>query len=83
MDISEHRERWVDCMIISVLVTVVFLLILTPFFTKWLYSQIPHTGYRTMTAGFIILGATFIISAVILVKRDHRVPHPRPINNDK
>jgi len=72
MDISEQRERWVDCMVISVCVTVIFLLILTPFFSNWMICQIPHIGYRTMTAGFIILGATFIISALVLVKRDNQ-----------
>jgi len=72
MDKSWAREKWVDCLIIAFLIFLIFLLLMTPFFTSWFAYEIPDGHYRTITAGFIILGISFLIAGIIITKRDRQ-----------
>jgi len=67
---DEQRERWIDCVVISLVVGLVFLLIVTPCFSRWMASQIPSTSYRTIAAAGLMMIVAFIVAAIVVNRRD-------------
>lgn len=65
MDLYEQRQRWLNCLLVAVVVSLVFLLLCSAQAQRWMCAQVPHTGYRVVTAATLIFIAAFVATAVV------------------
>ena len=70
MNSVDRREIWLDCLIIAILVSLIFLLIVSNRFMIWFASEIPDVKYRTLSAAGIIFIVVYILCALILKRRE-------------
>lgn len=62
---EDERQRWVNCILVALVVTLFFLLICCSAFCRWFSTQIPCPNYRTAAAAAIIFAVSFLAAAVV------------------
>lgn len=70
MNSVDRREIWLDCLIIAIIVSLIFLLIISTKFSSWLCQEIPDAKYRSIAAAGLIFIVVYISVAIILNRRE-------------
>jgi len=72
MNSVDRREIWLDCLIVAIVVSLIFLLIVSNHFMTWFEEQIPDVKYRTLSAAGLIFIVVYICVAIILNRREQK-----------